>query len=202
MTRTAGITAGAATAIAGIAYLLATQSITPGPSSAAGHVAIDAWDGGDANTVCVWASARVDPPGMALFGFDAGGASYVYARAVVCSDPVDGGLDPGPGFLPGIEIVYDDSTAAPWVGGHQLEAWTDTWRDVDGGYPAWPCACALPVDAGSCMVTRPIIDDGGTQTVSAPTGITLPAGAWSGSSCRPKTCVELSGYTSWPPECG
>lgn len=201
MIRTAGITAGAAGAIATIAYLISTLVITPGPGAPAGHVVVDAWDGGDANTVCVWASVRVDPPGMALFGFDAGGAPYVYARAVVCSDPVDGGMDPGPGFLPGIEIVYDDSTAAPWVGGHQIEAWTDTWREVDGGYPPWPCACALAA-GGSCSAVVPIRDDGGTQTVPAPAGVTLSAGSWSGPGCRPKTCVELSGYTSWPPECG
>jgi len=36
---------------------------------------------------------------------------------------------------------------------------------------------------------------------SAPFGMTIPAGLWSGAGCRLKSCVELYGFQSYPPEC-
>lgn len=168
---------------------------------------------GTSGRMGVWATVLVPAPVhvqfVALAAADDGGnlvvhdgpagAGYQYDRARVCALPVDGGVDPGPSFFPGLVVVYDDAALTACASSDPtVEAWADT---VDGGAP-WSCACALPVDAGSCTATVPIRDDGGTQTVPAPTGVTLSAGAWSGSSCRPKTCVELAGFTSWPPECG
>ena len=52
-------------------------------------------------------------------------------------------------------------------------------------------ACACRQATGTCTV-------GGNP---APFGTTLNPGTWSGAGCRLKSCVELYGFESYPPEC-
>jgi hypothetical protein len=55
------------------------------------------------------------------------------------------------------------------------------------------CACKA---ARFCSLTLP---DGGTR--SAPWGETLPYQGWTGADCFRKSCGEIAGISSWPPEC-
>jgi hypothetical protein len=60
------------------------------------------------------------------------------------------------------------------------------------------CACS---SGASCNWTPPLQGGGFGASTAAPKGMTLPKGLWSGSGCVFKTCLELYGFSSWPPEC-
>jgi hypothetical protein len=60
------------------------------------------------------------------------------------------------------------------------------------------CACS---SGATCNWTPPLQTGGFGASTAAPLGMTLPAGLWSGSGCVFKTCLELYGFSSWPPEC-
>lgn len=128
----------------------------------------------------VWSTSLASPAAQAAVGLDGGGVQR-YVRARVCALDVDGGRDPGPLGVPGLDIVYDDAEVLPCAPGDAvLEAWVQ-------GVPGAPWACACSPGPG-CLV------DGG----AAPLGVTLAT--WSGA-CVPKPCVERAGVSSWPAEC-
>ena len=62
-------------------------------------------------------------------------------------------------------------------------------------------ACACRQATGTCNWTPPLIGGGFGAAVAAPFGMTIPAGLWSGAGCLLKSCVELYGFESNPPEC-
>ena len=61
------------------------------------------------------------------------------------------------------------------------------------------CACST---GASCTYQPPKLPDGTIPAPGpAPLGFTMAAGSWTGAGCRLKTCTELAGFSSWPPEC-
>jgi len=62
-------------------------------------------------------------------------------------------------------------------------------------------SCACRQATGTCNWTPPLIGGGVGAAVAAPFGMTIPAGLWTGAGCRLKSCVELYGFESYPPEC-
>lgn len=173
-------------------FLLAQGGWSQGEAST-GHVVVG-WGEGQsapAGAVVLHATARVSDATAAAFGVGPApsDAGFAYFRCDVVAVPMDGGADPGPNFIPGSTIVYDDDQvdAPPPAGSPQFECWRQGRFDAP-----FKCACAL-LDAG-CL--QP---DGG----AAPMGVTLQPGAFVPSwACAPKACVELAGSSSWIPECG
>lgn len=184
MTADATVKAGGGALLIAVAIGLSYGYLTPGPGAASGHVAVYVDGGNDPAAVGIWATARVDASAMPLFGYDGGGAPYVYARAHLCAAPVDGGADPGPDLIPGMDIVYDDAlTDVCTSTSPALEAWVQ-------GYPGAPflCACAMDI---TCL----------QGLLPAPQGNTLDPGTWLGPGCYPKACVQIGGTSSWPAAC-
>jgi hypothetical protein len=61
------------------------------------------------------------------------------------------------------------------------------------------CACS---SGATCTWQPPKNPDGTTPAPTAcPRGVTLSPGTWSGTGAVFKTCLELYGFSSWPPEC-
>lgn len=154
-----------------------------------GYVALH-WqpDGGDAPggpAVCWRMQGFVFPAAMGAYGLADGGAGrgrYVGARVCVVDD---GGVQPPP--LPDGLAAADVSTVTEeFDGGPRVRA------DIRGGL-VLRCACST---GSGCSA---LLADAGWG--DAPTGNTLPEGAWDGGGCRPKPCLELAGWTSWPDEC-
>lgn len=177
--------------VSGGAFLLAQGAYTPSEAYA-GHVVVGWGDAGapPPGAVLVKATARASDATVAAFGVGPSpdDAGFSYWRVYVCAAPLADGGDPGPSFLPGATIVYDDDQvdACP-AGAPQLEAWRQDRADAP-----FACACAQQ-DAG-CFLA-----DGGP----APLGITLQPGSFEPSQwCLPKACVELAGSSSWRWECG
>lgn len=174
--------------VSGGAFLLAQGAYTPSEAYA-GHVVVGWGDAGapPPGAVLVKATARASDATVAAFGVGPSpdDAGFSYWRVYVCAAPLADGGDPGPSFLPGATIVYDDDQvdACP-AGAPQLEAWREGRADA-------PFLCACARDA-TCLQL-----DGGPS----PTGLTLEAGQWSGSGCLPKTCIEIAGSSSWPAGC-
>lgn len=169
-----------------------------GPEAPQGHLVYGAAPG---NSVKVWATARGDN-GVRTLAWMPPGAGYDYWRAAVCVVPIDGGADPGPTLMAGLEVEFADDDVSPCSPTDpQFEAWVQARADAP-----FPCACALPLATGACLTTAP---DGGQA--QAPIGAqdagaglplryyTLNAGTWSGAGCRPKACRELGGSDSWAP---
>lgn len=178
MTLSDSLKASAAMVAAALGMALALAQLSPGPPAPAGHVRVGSAPVG---SVGVWSTVLASPEAAAAWGVDAGGVS-VYARVRVCALDVDGGMDPGPLALPGLYILYDDDTTSPCqVTDPQLEAWVQGRSDAP-----FACACS---PGPACLGA-----DGG----AAPQGVTLTT--WSGT-CLPKSCVELSGVSSWPIGC-
>lgn len=73
--------------------------------------------------------------------------------------------------------------------------------DLDAGLRRRPFRCACRRSLGLCR-TDP--QDGGAL-VPVPFGVTVgpgyPISNWQGLGCRPKPCVEMAGYDSWPVGC-
>lgn len=160
----------------------------PGLSASGGRRMAIHWqaDGGDVppdgTIVCVLQTGVGLASALPVFGLDAGaGAPYGYALCRACAVQLDAGiLDPTlPSGISPLEVTQEE---VDFDGGAQF------WCVLQGE-PEWPCACST---GPGCLGI-----DGG----AAPTGVTLAAGAWSGS-CFPKACIELSGFPSTPSECG
>lgn len=142
----------------------------------------------DAGALCAYRAGWASASAMGLWFPDAGAG---YAILHVCAPVYDADAGAWDGSVPalpaGYEVLPDLTVMAVdvWDGGPQIEVWRQ-------GHPSAPYPCACRTDAGPCLSP-----DGG----SAPAGVTLGAGQWSGPGCLPKSCVELGGYSSWPGVC-
>ena len=149
-------------------------------------------DGGDVR--CVWTTALVAPEVLAIYGGKSDAGSQ-YAYAYICAERLpDGGPsdeDPLPELPGGVEAMEFDQMEEPYDGGPRFVA-------ILQGQTGWPCACSKGGESSNCEF-RPWW--GGGNWYPAPVGMTFGAGAWRGSDCFPKSCVEFAGTSSWPMEC-
>lgn len=152
-------------------------------------------DGGTAGASVGYFATGVAVLGVGALGLDAGAPTAV--RLQICGSTPAQGLPSG--LLPGLVVYASDSAAPCTPGSPQVQVFAEGWAAPDAGYPPWPCACRLAV-GGPCIWTQ-ALPDGGVLAQPAPPQTTLSAGSWSGPGCRPKTCIELEGFPSYPPEC-
>jgi hypothetical protein len=126
-----------------------------------------------------------------------GGAPQVLVT--ICGAYLDAGLNLQ--TMPGV-LLYgiDDVTVSCPANSPQIALTAEGAAVPDGGYPSWQCACWNP-DAGWCAVAAGSAIDGTLYDAGPQAQATILAGLWNGPGCRPKTCAELSGFPSYPPEC-
>lgn len=151
--------------------------------STATHAVVD-WQGTPPKDArCLWLTGLITGQAAHTFGLSTdGGQQYVYAH--ICGSPVDAGQEAVP---PGMVGLVDTEAEEAFDGGPQLEAWAAT----DPAAP-FPCACS---SGSACQA--PGLDGG---LAAAPLGVTLQPG-WVGVGCRPKSCIELAGASSWDSRC-
>lgn len=171
-------------AAGGTAYLV-SQGGYSATEASLGHVVVGWGDAGapSPGVVVVHATARALDSAVVAWGVTPvdGGPGFSYWRCNVVATPIDGGVDPGPAILPGLEVVYDDDQVDPAAqypdGGWQPQI--ECWRQGRVDTP-FPCACSTQVR----------------------TGITLQPGQWAqDGGFVPKACVEIAGSNSMPAEC-
>lgn len=189
MTTTDGLKASAAAAATLALGMVALGLLSPGPEAALGHVRAGV---APAGSYAVWSTALASTEALHAVGIDTQGPRYVRAR--VCAVPGDGG-DPGPLSVPGMVILYDDTSSPACSDGDALvEAWTEDRSDAP-----WACACS---SGPACLWTPPLYPSGRGDAGPAPKGQALQPGTWSGSGCKPVPCIVLAGVEPrWPAAC-
>lgn len=186
----AGATAAALAAIAAITAL----TLQPRPDVDKRHTAVPFDGGAPVGARCLWVTARASPQAQVLFGLDAGGGT-AYVHGYWCALPTDAGI----GFvaeaaLPaGIDVLRESEWETPHDGGTvQAEFWLQGHSSA-----GFKCACS---SGDTCTWQQPL-PDGGSLSRTAPPGVTLEAGTWTGAGCVSKPCVEWAGTSSWPAAC-
>ena len=118
----------------------------------------------------------------------------VYVKGKVCALPIDGGKDPGPLAIPGLDITWTEPRGDLC---NPDEPAVEFWAQGNPG-AGWACACSSGAD---CDWTAPAGRGQAPVTGPAPIGKHLGAGTWNGAGCIRKPCRELSGSPTHPAGC-
>jgi hypothetical protein len=171
-----------AAAVVALAVGLATHVLTADKPDAGRHFKV-ARAPLNCTPVCYELTALASQGMLALGGVSRLGAvpEYTHARIAVC--PGDGGTLSLPA---GMTALDDTARVMPCP---QDPPELEVWVQGEASAP-FPCACSTGSD---CFLAGP-------EQEPAPLGVTLQPG-WTGAGCKPKTCVELAGSSSWPEEC-
>lgn len=196
----AAILAGATATALAVLLAVAGGTKSPGPEAASGHVVSSevAPDGGLVVLTAPAGAQRVEftsllwPQTLALMGIQSSTPRYSIGQ--VCGLPLDGGQDPGNYGVPGaIVVLGEPDGVACNAGAPLLELWLQGNPDAP-----WACACS---SGSGCQWRPPLYPSGLGDLTSAPLGVTLASGSWSGAGCIRKPCQELAGVSSWPGAC-
>ena len=151
--------------------------------------------GGNAppTATCITASIKLTPEEAKAFGLaDTITGPYLYGKMTACATPNASAADKHKWVVELAETVSDTFVAGAVVPAVVIAL----EGDVEATF-----ACACNPGIGTCNWTPRLRNGTLGPSVPAPKGTTLPAGQWSGAACVRKTCVELYGFSSFPPEC-